>query len=140
MENTRTAIENFFRRFDLNNKNDFSSAVSQFADTFMAAGPQGAQCVKGSDFALALPKRKQLFASFGCESMQLVSVDAHSLGDRYSMAHTRWKLNFTNDGPATPAIVVDSTYVVDSAEERIVLYLAHQDIMAILKERGPVKA
>lgn len=140
MENTCTAIEDFFRRFDLNNKSDFSAAVSQFADVFMAAGPQGAQCVKASDFALALPKRKQLFASLGCESMQLASVDAHSLGDRYATAHTRWKVNFTCDGPSTPAIFVDSTYVVDTAEERIVLYLAHQDIMAILKERGTLQA
>jgi len=136
MENTRTAVEEFFHRFDRNNKNDSSAAVSQFAGTFMAVGPQGAQCVKASDFALALPKRKQLFASFGCESMQLVSVDAHPLGERYSMAHTRWKVNFEDDGPSTPAVIVDSTYVVDATEARIVLYLAHQDIMTILKERA----
>jgi len=137
MEDKRIAVEDFLRRFELNNnKTDFSDAASQFADTFMAAGPQGAQCVKASDFALALPKRKQLFASFGCDSMQLVSVDAHSLGDRYSIAHTRWKMNFTNDAPSTPARFVDSTFVVDTSEGRIVLYLAHQDVMAILKERG----
>ena len=141
MDDTSTAVESFFRRFDTNNsKSDFSAAVSQFADTFMAAGPQGAQCVKASDFALALPKRKQLFASFGYESMQLDSVEAHSLGDRYSMAHTRWRVRFTHDGPSTPAVFVESTYVVDRAEERIVLYLAHQDVMTILKEHGPAQA
>ena len=68
MEDTRTSVEDFIRHFERNNnKSDFSDAVSQFADVFMAAGPQGAQCVKASDFALALPKRKQLFASFGCD-------------------------------------------------------------------------
>lgn len=137
MENTRTAVEEFLRQFEHNNsKSDFSAAVSQFADTFMAAGPQGAQCVKASDFAHALPKRKQLFASYGCESMQLVSVDPHSLGDRYLMAHTRWKVNFTDNRPSSPTIFVDSTFVVDTTDERIVLYLAHQDIMNILKEHG----
>ncbi len=141
MQDKQTAVESFFRQFELNNNSgDFSAAVSQFADIFMAAGPQGAQCVKASDFALALPKRKQLFASFGCESMQLVSVDARSLGDRYQMAHTRWKVNFTNDGPSTAAIFVDSTFVIDTTEGRIVLYLAHQDILAIFKERGLMRA
>ncbi|HEX4283840.1 MAG TPA: hypothetical protein VHZ28_02030 [Terracidiphilus sp.] len=136
METTHTTVETFFRSFESNNnKHDFSASVAQFADTFMAAGPQGAQCVKASDFALALPKRKQLFSSFGCESMKLVSVDPRSLDDRYALAHTRWELNFTDAQPSTPAIFVNSTFVIDTTENRIVLYLAHQDIMEIFKER-----
>jgi hypothetical protein len=120
---------------------DFSAAVSQFADTFMAAGPQGAQCVKASDFVLALPKRKQLFKNFGCHSMQLVSVDPHSLGERYCMAHTRWKMNFAEGDQSTDAVFVNSTFIVETTEQRfrIVLYLAHQDVMAILKQRGATK-
>jgi hypothetical protein len=143
MENPHASAEAFFRRFELNNnESDFSAAVSQFADTFMAVGPQGAQCVKASDFALALPKRKQLFKSFGCHSMQLVSVDARSLGDRYSMAHTRWKMNFANGDLSREGMFVDSTFIVDITEPgfRIVLYLAHQDVMAMLKERGLMNA
>jgi hypothetical protein len=143
MENLSASVEVFFRRFELNNnKNDFSAAVSQFADTFMAAGPQGAQCVRASDFALALPKRKQLFESFGCHSMQLIRVDAHSLGERYSMAYTRWKMNFAKGDLSTDPVFVDSTFIVETNEQqsRIVLYLAHQDVTAILTERGPTKA
>jgi hypothetical protein len=132
-------VEAFLRRFELNNnKSDFSAAVSQFADTFLAAGPQGAQSVKASDFALALPKRKQLFEGFGCHSMQLVSVDAPSLGDRYSIAHTQWKMNFANNDLPTEGMFVNSTFIVDTSEAdfRIVLYLAHQDVMLMLKERA----
>ena len=139
MENGFTSVEAFLRRFELNNnESDFSAAVSQFADTFMAAGPQGAQCVRAGDFALALPKRKQLFESFGCHSMQLVSVDAHSLGDRYSIAHTQWKMNFANNELSTEGMFVKSTFIVDitEADFRIVLYLAHQDVMLMLKERA----
>jgi hypothetical protein len=143
MEDTRTSVEEFIRHFERNNnKSDFSDAVSQFADAFMAAGPEGAQWVRASDFALALPKRKQLFASFGCDGMNLVRVDARSLGNRYAMAHTRWKINFTEDAPSSPAVFVDSTFVLDKAEGgfRVVLYLAHQDVMAMLKERAALKS
>ena len=72
--------------------------------------------------------------------MQLVSVDARRLSDRYALAHTRWKVNFVNSDSA--AVVVESTFVVDTAEEpfRIVLYLAHQDILAMVKERALAKA
>lgn len=142
MEDTRTSVEDFIRHFERNNKSDISDTVSQFADVFMAAGPQGAQCVKASDFALALPKRKLLFASFGCDGMNLVRVDAHALGNRYAMAHTRWKILFTEDTPSAPDVLVDSTFVLDKAEGgfRVVLYLAHQDVMAILKERAARKS
>jgi hypothetical protein len=133
-------VEAFLRRFELNNnKSDFSAAVSQFADTFLAAGPsRGAVCSRAGDFALALPKRKQLFEGFGCHSMQLVSVDAHSLGDRYSIAHTQWKMNFANNDLRTEGMFVNSTFIVDTSEAdfRIVLYLAHQDVMLMLKERA----
>ena len=142
MEKVSPSVEAFFRQFELNNnRSDFSAAVAQFADTFMAAGPQGAQCVKASDFVLALPKRKQLFESFGCHSMQLVSVDAHSLGERYSMAHTRWRMNFAESDRSGEAVFVDSTFIVETTEQRsrIVLYLAHQDVFAILKQRGGTK-
>ncbi len=141
MENVSAPVEGFFRQFELNNtKGDFSEAVSQFAETFMAAGPQGAQCVRASDFALALPKRKKLFVSYGCQPMKLVGVESRTLSDRYTIAHTHWRIDFEN--AASEAIVVETTFVLDTAADplRIVLYLAHQDIFALLKERFPAKA
>ncbi len=91
---------------------------------------------------LALPRRKQLFESYGCHSLKLVSVDARSLDNHYSMARTRWKMNFLADDLQTPAMFVDSTFIVNTTEQqfRIVLYLAHQDAIAMLKERGLTNA
>ncbi len=143
MKNVSAAVEAFFRRFELNgSKSGVSETITQFADTFMAAGPQGAQCVRASDFALALPKRKQLFDSYGCQPMQLVSVDARALGERYAMAHTRWRVNFEGSNSRAEPIDLETTFLLDTAEDpfRIVLYLAHQDIFAMLKERASAKA
>ncbi len=68
-------IEHFFRTFESNASNDdVDAAVSQFADVFMAANPQGTQAVRAADFALALPKKKQLFDKLGCQSTTLVSL------------------------------------------------------------------
>src|SRR5438128_2660322 len=67
MQQASEAIERFFRNYESNASSDDTEAViSQFADVFMAASPQGAQAVRLADFALALPKRKQLFDSLGC--------------------------------------------------------------------------
>jgi hypothetical protein len=54
----------------------------------------------------------------------------------------RWKVNLAVTDPAAENMVVESTFVVDTAEQpfRIVLYLAHQDILAMLKESASAKA
>ena len=54
------------------------------------------------------------------------------------MARTQWLMTFIRNGAEPKQVLVDSTYIVDTAGDafKIVFYLAHQDIMAILKERG----
>ena len=62
MQQASEAIGCFFRIFEANaSSNNVDAQVSQFADVFMAANPQGAQSVRASDFALALPRKKHLF-------------------------------------------------------------------------------
>ena len=138
MEQPDTAINRFFRDFEsTNSSGDIPAIVSHFADVFMAAGPQGAQAVRAADFALALPKRKQLFESLGCRSTALVSVQETPLDPRYTMARTRCEFPFVRDQVDPQQVLVDSTFIVDTAGDfKIVFYLANQDIMAILKERG----
>jgi len=142
MEDTRTAVEDFFRLFIRNDDHgDVPTQVAQFAATFLAAGPQGASCVRNEDFAIVLPKRKQLFKSLGLQSTELVGVEAESISARYSLARTQWKMLFASGTQATEEIPVHSTFLVDTGVQpfQIVLYLAHQDIMGILKERGVAK-
>lgn len=142
MEDTCMAVEEFLRHFTHHtNHADAPIQVSQFASTFLAAGPQGASCERRDDFGLAIPKRKQLFESVGLRSTELVRIEADSLGPRYSLARTQWKMLFESGTQAPKEILVESTYIVDTVLEpfQIVLYLAHQDIMAILKERGILK-
>ncbi|MGA8729581.1 MAG: hypothetical protein WB608_12590 [Terracidiphilus sp.] len=139
MERLDTPINRFFRDFEsANSSGDIPAIVSQFAETFMAASPQGTQAVCAADFALALPKRKQLFESLGCRSTALVSVQETQLDPRYTMARTRWEFTFIRDQADPQQVLVDSTFIVDTAAGifKIVFYLANQDIMAILKERG----
>lgn len=132
------AITRFFRQFERNSDSgEISSLAHQFADTFMVAGPQGAQCVRAADFALALPRRKQFFDSLGCRSTSLVSVEEHQLDSRFVTARTRWRWVFLQSGEEKEALA-DSTFIVDTSAQnlKIVFYLAHQDTMIMLKEQG----
>jgi len=139
MPQTENAVEGFFRAYEDNiNSGDVAALVAQFADVFLAANPQGAQPVRASDFALALPKRKQLFDRLGCQSTSLVALWPTTLDARYTLARTRWQMTFGSSGSEPQEIVVDSHFIVDTSGDafKIIFYLANQDIMEILKEKG----
>jgi len=147
------AIERFFRSFEANaSSHDVDVQVSHFADVFMAASPLGAQAVRAADFALALPKKKQLFDRMGCRSTELVSLSEKRLDARYVLAGAKWKMTFERPDITPQEVEVESVYIVDTGgkaatadaaaagEPKIVFYLANQDLMQIVKERGLLPA
>ncbi len=139
MQQPSEAIERFFRIFESNaSSDDVDAAVSQFADVFMAGSPQGTQAVRVADFALALPKKKQLFDKLGCQSTTLVSLRETRLDARYVLASTQWRMTFGQGQSQTEDVVADSVYIVDTGAEafKIVFYLASQDLIQVLKDRG----
>jgi hypothetical protein len=139
MQQATDTLERFFRAFESHaSSNDVSAQVAQFADVFMAASPQGTQTVHASDFAVALPRKKQLFDRLGCQSTALVSLEERPLDPRYVMASTRWRMTFARNGAKAEDVLVDSIYIVDTGGEafKIVFYLASQDLMQILRQRG----
>ena len=135
MKDTRTPLRRFFDLFERNSDSgDVAGSVDQFAEMFMAAGPQGARCVRAADFAMALPKRFELFKRLGCRKTCLASFRETRLDDRFALAETEWRMVFDGGREA----LAGSTFIVDTAEDpyRIVFYLAHQDYMALLKGLG----
>jgi hypothetical protein len=137
MDQSSSDVARFFQTYELHINNDnIPALISLFDDVFVVTGPQGAQCVRAQDFALALPKRKQLFDKLGCQSTALVSVHETAPDDRYALAKTKWKMNF-HQPSGNQEVLVESTYLVDMGrpDPKILLYLAHQDIMQILKDR-----
>jgi len=132
------SIRQFFSAFEhTGSPIESSSPVSQFADTFLVAGPDGAMAIKASDFALALPKRRKMFDEWGCRSTKLESVAVTELDSRYAMAETTWRMTFVHGDRQSSDVVVRSTYILDTKDEmKILFYLAHQDITAVLRERG----
>ena len=144
MQQPSEAIERFFRTFEANaSGHDVDAQVSQFADVFMAASPHGVQAVRAADFAMVLPKKKQLFDRMGCRSSELVSLSEERLDARYILARTQWKMSFERLDITPQDVVVESAYILDMGGEdapaenaKIVFYLANQDLMQIVKDRG----
>jgi len=112
--------------------------VAQFADTFLVAGPSGSQCVHSADFARALPRRVELFASLGCQPAELISTEESPLATRYVLARTMWRFTFTRPEKAAESIDSESIFLIDTGSDafRILLYLTPHDIMDTLRQRG----
>jgi hypothetical protein len=139
MDCNSTPLEHFFKSWELNmSTGNIPALIADFADVFMYARSQGTQSVRASDFALALPKRKQLFDKVRCQPTVLVSLIETKLDSCFTMAQTQWCMTFAKDESDPQQILVDSTYIVRTVNGvfKIVFYLVHQDIIEILNERG----
>lgn len=130
-------VETFFRDYARDNaSNDLAATLRHFAPTFLAGGPQGLQCVALEDFAKALPRRKQLFHGIGHHATSFADLQVTHLDNRFALARTGWNMQFTPPAGPLRAFLVHSTFLVDGGGDApsIVLYLAHQDIFALLRE------
>jgi hypothetical protein len=74
----------------------------------------------------------------GCKSSSLVDVHSIPLSARYALLLTKWRMNFAVADSTQKELLVDSAFIADTSAEafKIILYLAGDDIMALLKERG----
>jgi hypothetical protein len=140
MIQAETAVARFLQLYAQKTREDnIPALVTQFADPFISADPQGTRCVRVDDFAAALPKRKLLFDRLGCKPAALVSLHETQLDSRYVLAKTTWRFDFARADSSEPdQVLADSTFLVDTGEEefKIVMYMAHQDIMQVLRNRG----
>jgi hypothetical protein len=139
MKNTKTPIETYFANLAVHmDKRNVPEIIAGYADVFLAGGPHGAQPVRAADFALALPKRYRLFESMGCRSTELIGLQENWLDARYVSVRTQWRLTFERHEKEALSLVGGSTFLIDTGVEpfRILVYLAHTDIMEVLKQHG----
>ena len=129
----------FFERFQsLRAASDVEGLAAMYPGNVMIAGANGAQVVSSADLQRAIPKRKQLLESIGCQDTALVGFEETALTDRYALvrAQFRWHFKPANGQPAT--VTLPSAFVVDRGGDspHIVLYLNEQDVVSVLRERG----
>jgi hypothetical protein len=80
-----------------------------------------------------------LFDRLGSKPAVLVNLQETHLDARYVLAKTTWRFDFVRANPEEAEhILADSTFLIDTGEEefKIVMYMAHQDIMQVMRDRG----
>ena len=129
----------FFERFrSLSAASDVEGLAAMYAGQVMIAGAHGVQVVSAADLRRAIPGRKQLLESVGCQDTALVGFEETALTDRYALvrAQFRWQFKAADGQPAT--VTLPSTFVVDRGGDspQIVFYLNEHDVVSVLRERG----
>ena len=130
-------VRPFFETFAARNAaGDMEGLLQMYAPTIMVAGPNGTSMVPSSALAAAVRNRKQRFDALGLPSATLVSSQATTLDNRYTLARTEWRFDLArlHGDPVT----LSSTFLLEHAGDatHIVMYMNHHDIMAVLRERG----
>jgi ketosteroid isomerase-like protein len=120
---------------DANSRSDVAAIGGLYAETFLFAGPHGAQAVKKEDFLKVIPRMKAHFASLGLSGTHLASVEASNLDPRYALAKVRWTMTLDRRTSVPRNFDVFATYLLmrgDEGQLSIVLQLDHQDLAAVI--------
>ena len=129
----------FFEAFAAKStESDIEGLTRLYAPTILVAGPDGTHVVTSADLLRAISKRKQLFESIGYRSTTLVGLHEIELDQRYMLARAEWQWQFEPGGAARDELTLPSTFIVERSSDgpRIVVYVMHQDVVGVLRDRG----
>ena len=131
-------LRSFFAAFEAGTTADVDALARLYAPAIVVAGPDGSQVVGAADLLRAIPRRKQLFAAAGCQRTTLAGLVETPLDRRYTLAKTEWQWLFAPAGRGEAEVTLPSTFIVEHTADspRIVFYLMHADVGAVLRERG----
>ena len=143
MKQVSDFVRGFFEDYARgSNALDLEILASRYSDSFMFAGPQGAQNIKKEDFLKVLPARKEFFRTVGLTSSKIKRLEETRLNDNYVMVKVDWNMRFEK---GLDQLIVDetsATYILYQQENilRIVFQLDHQDLMKRVLDLGLLPA
>lgn len=132
-------VRSFFARFEqASNDGDSEALGALFCDVFMNLDPNSAVPVPRDALVATLPAREKLFGSIGVQGADLEKVAETPLDEDHVLVETTWRTRFAETVPAQDPLTLHSTFLLhrEDGRWRIAVYLNHQDIMAVIRERS----
>jgi ketosteroid isomerase-like protein len=134
-------VKAFFDQYESNiGESDPAAIAAQYGESFVFAGPQGAQAVRRDDFVKVLPKRQGFFKSVGLRSSRVVALEEASFDDRCVLVKAQWRMQFGSAAAPVSDLDLFATYLLQQQPDglRIVFQLDHDDLMKRVQELGLV--
>lgn len=137
--NPSPRVKAFFDQFERASETlDLEVISSEYADSFMFAGPDGARVIEKQKLLASLPQRRDFFKSAGHQWTKIVSLDETKLDDHYVMVRVQFLMSFEKVPGQRIETETESTailYIQDGAP-RIVFHLESEDLKQALTARG----
>jgi hypothetical protein len=121
---------------------DLDLIASQYADSFMTAGPNGARAVEKSAVLASFPKGQEFLQALGHKSTKVVSLDETRLDDHYVLVRAQFLWRFAKASAQPIDVPVDATFILyfDPGAPRIVFQHEHEEFQQALRARGVLPA
>jgi hypothetical protein len=120
-----------------NSISDFAAIGGLYAETFLFAGPHGAQAVKKEDFLKVIPRMKAHFALLGLADNQMSSAETEILDSRYALVKVGWSMTLRTPDRLLKNLEIFATYILQRGEGdklSIVFQLDHQDLASVIAD------
>jgi hypothetical protein len=141
MDAPSNAIREFFRQYE-RNRNTFDTELfaSQYPESYMYAGPEGARVAAKADVLAGLAKGKEWLRTLGHTSTTMTSLEESVVDEHYAIVRARFVWRFERPSAAAIEVPVDSTFIlyIRDGAPTIVFQHEHEDFQQALRARGVV--
>jgi|SRR5215831_2104122 len=134
----RPDVRRFFERYgQASDGLNLQAVGASFADVFLSLDPNSVSVVTREQLLVVLPRRQQLLAAISGIGANLTDFDEKVLDERHTLARTSWQVRFDAEHEDGEPLALHSSFLLRLEEDgwRIVLYLNHQDIAALVAAR-----
>jgi hypothetical protein len=100
MSSTTPVVQEFFERYAQSRSAlDIDLIASQYPDSFMVAGPNGARVAEKVAVLASFPKGQEFLKAVGHQSTKVVSLDETRLDPHYVLARVQFVWRFKKRRP-----------------------------------------
>jgi hypothetical protein len=143
MNTVTPVIKGFFDRYAKSRSaQNIDLIASQYPDSFMIAGPNGAQVAQKSAVLAAFPKGQEFLKSLGHESTEIASLSGTRIDEHYVLVRASIVWRFRRASMPPKEATVDSMFIVyiDKEAPKIVFQHEHEDFQQVLRAAGGIPA
>jgi hypothetical protein len=127
-------IDAFLAEFERRGTDPQSDSGEQFADQFLTVDPGQAAVLSRAMLTAALPARRKMFDTAGIGAVRCVAASQLDLDERHLLVTADWDAERAAGEP----VRLQSTFMLRREDDgpRILVYLNHHDVMALLFPGG----
>ena len=139
MDVATPAVQEFFDQYARSRSAmDIERIASQYADSCMFAGPDGARVVEKQAVLAGFTQAMEFLKTVGHTSTQLASLNETSVDEHYAMVRAQFVWRFEQAAASPIDVAVDSTFIpyIKDGVAKIVFQHEHEDFWQALRTRG----